>query len=177
MRFRPSLLLASLALATITTVSASAQTRPDQTLRNTMTSGFRSAATQHGVTADLGSLGLASSTLQFAAAVGTPPPGGLDDVLLGEPFALVYFSGGTTFAPGYYRVEIGTDRSAVLRTASGGTVATGRASLDLTIGLGTNYCEFNPPNPNDHHLVCLNCQFGSTNAPGGPWAISTCFTF
>lgn len=174
MRLNRSFFLSSLVLATITAVSASAQTRPDQTLRNTMTSGLRNAATQHGVVADLPSLGLASSTLRFSAAVGVPQAGGIEDVLAGEPFALLYLNGGTPFAPGYYRAELGTDRRAKLRTASGATVAMGTASLDLTANPGTPYCEFEQPNPNDDHLVCLNCQFSST---GGPWAINTCFTF
>ena len=170
---RSLVLLASLALSAAT-VSASAQTRPDQTLRGTMTSGFRTAATQHGVVADLTSLGLASSSLRFGAAVGVPQAGGIDDVLAGEPFALLYLNGGTPFAAGYYRAELGTDRRATLRTASGATVATGTASLDLTADLGTNFCEFEQPNPNDDHLVCLKCLF---NATGGPWAINICFKF
>jgi len=177
MRQNRSLLLASLLLAAVATVAASAQTRPDQTLRSTMTSGFRNAATQHGVVADLPSLGMSSSATRFSAAVGVPPANGLDDVLLGAPFALVYLNGGTSFTPGYYRAEIATDRRAVLRTASGATVAVGTASLDLTAGLGINYCGFDQPNPNDDHLVCLNCQLGGANSPGGPWVIHTCFTF
>jgi hypothetical protein len=177
MRQNRSFLLASLVLATVATVAASAQTRPDQTLRSSMTSGFRTAATQHGVVADLPSLGMASSATRFAAAVGVPPANGLDDVLLGAPYALVYLNGGTTFAPGYFRAEIATDRRAILRTASGATVAVGTASLDLTAGLGINYCGFDQPNPNDDYLVCLRCQFGNPNSPGGPWAINTCFTF
>lgn len=177
MRPKLQLLLASLVLAAIATAAVSAQTRPDLTLRSSMTSGFRNAATQHGVVADLPSLGMASSATRFAAAVGVPPANGLDDVLLGAPFALVYLNGGTPFAPGYYRAEIATDRRAILRTASGATVAVGTASLDLTAGLGINYCGIDQPNPNDDHLACLRCQFGNPNAPGGAWSISTCFTF
>ncbi|HEV7671561.1 MAG TPA: hypothetical protein VGS22_23830 [Thermoanaerobaculia bacterium] len=174
MRLNRSFLLASLVLASVTTVSASAQTRPDQTLRSTMTSGFRTAATQHGVVADLPSLGLTSSAARFSAVVGIPQAGGIDDVLAGEPFALLYLNGGTPFAPGYYRAELGTDRRATLRTASGATVAMGTASLDLTANPGTNFCEFEQPDPNDDHLVCLSCLFSSV---AGPWAINTCFTF
>lgn len=174
MRLNRSFLLSSLVLATLATASSSAQTRPDQTLRSTMTSGLRTAATQHGVVADLPSLGLASSSLRFGAAVGVPQAGGIDDVLAGEPYALLYLNGGTPFAAGYYRAELGTDRGATLRTASGATVATGTASLDLTADPGTNFCEFEQPNPNDDHLVCLKCLFNST---GGPWAINTCFKF
>ena len=120
-------------------------------------------------TADLATVGLASTRFLFAGAVAVTPVDGLDGILRGEPYALAYFDGtGTTVARGYYRLAIGSDGSALLLTATGATASRGRAGFDLVANPGTPYCEFQP-DPGDDDEVCLHCTYGG-------WAVLSCFT-
>ncbi len=171
---------APLALVVLAAAPLAAQTRADQTFRDSMTTGFRNAAVSHRVNPDLSSLGLSSTPSLLAGAVSVPTENGLDGALRGEPFALAYLDGGrdAKVAPGYYRLAVGPDGAGLLLTATGGTTATGHASFDLTAADpgGTRGCWIHLPNPNDDDIVCFSCQFGNPNWPGGAWGFNTCFT-
>jgi len=174
MRIHHSLcLLTTLALAAA--VPAAAQDRLDGALRKTMTDGFRAAAVQHRVSANLPTVGFASTPFLFTGAVAVTPADGLDGILRGEPYALTYFDGtGTTVPRGYYRLAIGSDGAALLLTATGATVGRGQASIDLIANPGTPYCGIEDPHPNDD-TVCWVCEYGNPNGPVGTWSVSTCF--
>ena len=167
----------TLALVAVALPSAAQTTRVDQTLRNTMTTGFRSAATTHAVSADLSSLGLASLPTLFAGAVGTPPSAGPAGALAGQNLALAYFDGSNlALARGYYGVSIDANGEALLKTASGATAARGTSVLDLTANGFARGCNIEQtPIPNDGDIVCIKCQFGHPNFPGGAWGFATCF--
>jgi hypothetical protein len=172
-------LFAPLALVVFAAAPMVAQTRVDQPLRDTLTAGFRNAATEHRVNADLSSLGLASTPSLLAGAVAVPVENGVEGALRGEPFGLAYLDGrDATVAPGYYRLAVDRDGAAVLLDTTGGTAATGHASFDLTAGDqgGTHGCWIDVPNPNDDDIVCIKCVFGNPNWPGGAWGFNTCLT-
>jgi hypothetical protein len=166
----------TVALAAIAVPTFAQTTRPDQTLRNSMTSGFRSAATTHGVSADLTTLGLESLPTLFVGAVGTPPSSGPAGALAGQNLALAYIDGSKLALPkGYYGVEIDANGEALLTNSSGVAVARGTSKLNLTAGTSQGCNIEQTPLPNEGDIVCINCQFGHPSIPGSGWAFATCF--